>query len=202
MPLPPVPATVKLSFFYTMNGQPAMNRIHISTITTLPTEGICAAFAAMGAAWWSGNVAALVPPTMQLNQVHCMSIAEVNGPQATFTAGLPEVGTHGSPGLPNNVAFAVSLRTGLTGRSARGRWFWGGISEDQVVQNTMDSGVVTSIVAAIDNLLSDIVAAGGTPCIVSYESGGGPRPGGPVKFFITDALAVDATTDSMRGRLH
>jgi len=40
------------------------------------------------------------------------------------------------------------------------------------------------------------------PVIVSYYSGGALRPGGPVYFVITDALAVDTTVDSQRGRLH
>jgi len=139
---------------------------------------------------------------MELRQVHCMSIAEVNGPQATFSAGLPLAGTSGQPSVPNNVSFCVSLRTGLTGRSARGRWFWAGLGEGQVTGNNVDTGVATAIVAAIDALLNTITAIGGSPVIVSYNSGGGPRPGGPVKFVINDALAVDTIVDSQRGRLH
>lgn len=202
MPLPVVPACVKLSFFYTMNAQPAMNRIHIGITSSLPTEAQCAFFAGVGATWWDGNIRTLVPATMQLNQVHCQSISEVNGPQATFSAGLPHAGTNVGLAEPNNVAFCVSLRTGLTGRSARGRWYHGGLTEDQVVGNELVSGAVTSIVAALDNLLSSVAGAGGVPVIVSYISGGAPRVGGPVKFVITDALAVDNIVDSQRGRLH
>jgi len=202
MPFVAVPATVKMAFFYTMNGQPAMNRIHIGTAATLPSEAICAAFAASGASWWDGNIRALVPATMQLNQVQVQSIAEANGPQATFSSGLPHAGTNGGNAMPNNVAFCVSLRSGLTGRSARGRWYHGGLTEDQVVGNDATAPFVAAVVAAIDNLLTTISGLGGTPVIVSYVSGGIPRPGGPVKFVITDALAVDATVDSQRGRLH
>jgi len=202
MPFVPVPATVKAALFYTMNGQPAMNRIHISTVATLPSEAICAAFAAAIANWWITNVRVLVPATFSLREVQCQSIAEQNGPQSTFSAGLPLAGLNGSAALPNNVAFCISLRTGLSGRSARGRWYWGGLTEAQVTDNDVLAGSAASMVTAIDNLISTIGVLGGNACIVSYQSNGVPRPGGPVKFFITDALAVDATVDSQRGRLH
>jgi hypothetical protein len=197
-----VPACIKMEFFYTMNGQPAMNRIHISTTESEPTEATCLAFAQAGVAWWAGNVPALVAPTFSLREVHTVSLAAQNAPQAVVSEGLPIVGTNGGASLPNNVAIAISLRTGLTGRSARGRWFWGGLTETQVVANEVDGGVLVSIVSAIDNLLSAITDEGGEPVIVSYVSGGAPRGGGPVKFIITDALAVDAIVDSQRGRLH
>jgi len=202
MALPVVPATVKASLFYTLSGQPAMNRIHIGTVATLPSEAICAAFAAEIADWWVTTCRVLVPATMELRQVQVQSIAEVNGPQATFSSGLPSPGTVAQPALPNNVSFCVSLRSGLTGRSARGRWYWAGLTEGQVTGNNVDAGSAASIVAAIDGLLNTIEAVGGSPVIVSYNSGGGPRPGGPVKFVITDALAVDTVVDSQRGRLH
>ena len=202
MPFVAVPATVKASFFYTLSGQPAMNRIHISVAPTLPTAGDCATIAAALASWWLGNCQALVPATMLLRAVEAVSIAEANGPQATFSAGLPAAGTHNSPALPNNVSLAVSLRSGLTGRSARGRWFWAGLTEDQVTENLVGAGPAADIVAAIDNLLSTIAGLSAFPAIVSYVANGVPRPGGPVKFFISDALLVDDVVDSQRGRLH
>jgi hypothetical protein len=104
--------------------------------------------------------------------------------------------------LPGNVSIAVSLRTGLTGRSARGRWFWQGLTEGQVVGNTLDSGLGLSIVAAFNNLITIINAFPSTLVIASYVSNGAPRPGGPVYFIVNTALLVDLTVDSQRGRLH
>jgi len=202
MALPVVPATVKASWFYTLNGEPAMNRMHIGVAATLPSAGDCATIASAMANWWLTNCVGLVPPVMSLRAVEVISIAEANGPQATFSAGLPTPGTHNFGSMPGNCSFCVSLRTGLTGRSARGRWYWAGLCEDQVLDNTVNSGTITSIVGAIDNLLTTITALSAFPVIVSYISGGVPRPGGPVKFIITDALATDNIVDSQRGRLH
>lgn len=198
----PVPATVKVAWFWDINGQPAMNRLHVRGSTSLPTEAGCALIASTAANWWIGNVKSLVPSTIALREVLAISIAEENGPQATFSSGLPSAGTNGSPSLPGNNAFCVSLRSGLTGRSARGRWYWGGLTEADVTGNEVAAGSVTGIVGAIDNLLSAMNGIGAVPVIVSYFSGGVPRPGGPVTFVITDALAVDNIVDSQRGRLH
>lgn len=202
MPFVAVPATIKASLFYTLNGQPAMNRIHVGVSATLPTVLGCAGVATALADWWLGNAQGLVGPTMALRAVEAISIAEPNGPQFTFSAGLPAAGTGTSPCLPGNNAFCVSLRTGLTGRSARGRWYWAGLQEGQVVENVVDSGAVASIVGAIDNLKDAILAIDATPVIVSYVANKAPRPGGPVKFVIIDALATDNIVDSQRGRLH
>lgn len=201
MPFVPVPATVKLQWFYTYNGQPCMNRIHVSVPETLPSAGTCQVLANAGASWWLGNAQSLVPPSCALRLVEATSIAEQNGNSATFSSGLPAAGTHLINALPGNVTLAVSLRTGLTGRSARGRWYWVGLSEDQVDDNNVNAGVASAITGAMDNLLSTITGLSSTPVIVSYQSGGVPRPGGPVKFLITDALLVDTVVDSQRGRL-
>jgi len=198
----PVPATIRVNFFQTLNGQPTMNRIHVRGAESLPSQGSCAVVAASLAGWWDTNVQALVGTGLSLREVQAVSIAEQNGPQASFTAGFPLVGTLDNPMLPGNCAFCVSWRTGLTGRSARGRWYWQGLVEPQVVDNNVDEGVAAAIVAAMDNLITTITGISAFPVIVSYNSGGGPRVGGPVTFLITDALAVDTVVDSQRGRLH
>jgi len=202
MPFVAVPAAVKVSWFYTYNGQPCMNRLYVNRGESLPTAATCAAIAQQAADWWVGNARVLVPATCELRLTEAVSVAEQNGPSATFSSGLPSVGTHASPALPGNVTICVSLRTGLTGRSARGRWYWVGLAEDQVAGNVLDAGVAVSITGAIDNLLTAMGDISSAPLIVSFQNNGVPRPGGPVKFFITDALMVDTTIDSQRGRLH
>jgi hypothetical protein len=197
----PVPATVKVSLFYTYNGQPCMNRIYVSTPASLPDAATCQVLANAAANWWINNCKALCPPTCELRLVEAISVAEQNGPSATVSAGLPSPGTNGSPALPGNNTLAVSLRTGLTGRSARGRWYWVGLSEAQVTDNLVLAGPAASIVAAMDALISTINGLSSQPVIVSFVSGGIPRPGGPVKFIINDALLVDTVIDSQRGRL-
>lgn len=201
MPLPIAPTIIKVSLFATLNDQPIMNRVHIKVGATNPTAADCQTIATNVATWWDGNVKDLVGPDYVLREVHAQSLAEVNGPQATYTLGLPQPGTLVGATLPGNVAFCVSLRTGLTGRSARGRFYWAGLVEQQVAKNIVDAGVVISIVAAMNNLISLITSLSAQVVIVSYYSGNVLRPGGPVYFIVTNALAVDSNVDSQRGRL-
>jgi hypothetical protein len=201
MPFTAVPAAIKVDWFYTYNGQNCMNRIYVNRVESEPSAATCAVVAQQAADWWNGNCKVLVPPTCELRLVQATSAAVQNGPSATFSTGLPSPGTNGQPALPGNVTICVSLRTGLTGRSARGRWYWVGLGEGQVVENTLNAGVAVSITAAMDNLINAMNAINSPPLIVSFFSNGGPRPGGPVKFFVTDALLVDTTIDSQRGRL-
>jgi len=202
MPFVAVPAAVKVSWFYTYNGQNCMNRMYVNRTESEPNAATCAAIASQAAAWWIGNCRTLVPTTCELRLVEAVSVAVQNGPSATFSSGLPSIGTHASPALPGNNTICVSLRTGLTGRSARGRWYWVGLAEDQVAGNLLDGAVASAITGAVDSLLSAMNAINSAPLIVSFQNNGVPRPGGPVKFFINDALMVDTIIDSQRGRLH
>lgn len=196
----PAPNIVELQFRQTFDLQRTMNRIHINVLT-VPTEAICQSIATAGAVWWTNNVAPLVPPELQLREVYCKSLAVENGPQATFSSGFPAPGALGQPALPNSVSIAASLRTGLTGRSARGRWFWQGLTENQVTGNEVAAGTLTSIDAALTNLKAAIAGLGYAWVIVSFFSGGGPRPGGPVYFLVSDILFIDSVVDSQRRRL-
>jgi len=200
MAFTPVINTVSVEFRTTWDAQHCENRIFVDLLTT-PSQANCQALANAMLTWWTGNVVALTPANLALREVFVRDQSQLNGFAATAspTGALP--GTHAAASLPNNVTICASIRTLFTGRSARGRWYWQGLCEDQVVDNTVNSGVITSIDAALTNLASVIAALGHFWVIVSYQSLGVPRPGGPVKFVVNDIVFVDAIIDSMRRRL-
>jgi hypothetical protein len=200
MPFVPAPNIVEMQFRTTWAGQRAMNRIHVNVFTA-PTQALCQSVANAGLTWWTGNVVTLTPAALELREVFVKDISVANGFQATASPAGPLPGTNGSPSLPNNVSICASIRTGLTGRSARGRWYWQGLSESQVTDSTVSAGVLTSIDAALTNLASAIAALGFNWQIVSFQSAGVPRPGGPVYFAVSDIVFVDAFVDSQRRRL-
>jgi len=200
MPFVPAPNVVEVQLRATFDGQQVMNRFHVNVLHE-PTEADCIAIAAAVGDWWDTNAQALVATNVVMREIYVKSIAVANGPEATYSAIFPLAGVATGDSLPNNVALAVSLRTGLTGRSARGRWFWYGIVESQVDANTMTSGTITSIDAAITNLLSDIEGLGFNWVIVSFTHDNAPRVGGPVYFIVNNITVVDATVDSQRRRL-
>jgi len=194
------PNIVEMQFRTTWDSQRTMNRIFVNVLTA-PTQAICQAVANAGLTWWTGNVTALTPANLLLREVYVKDMSDINGFQASASPNPATPGSHAAASLPNNVSICASLRTGLIGRSARGRWFWQGLCEDQVVNNTVDAGLLTSIDSALTNLASALATLGYNWQIVSFNSGGGPRPGGPVYFTVTDIIFVDSTIDSQRRRL-
>jgi hypothetical protein len=151
--------------------------------------------------WWENNHAALLVPQVGLREVVVTSLHVQNGPQVTYAPDTTTVGTLGGFALPNEVSMCVSLRTGVRGRSARGRWYMLSISDDQLANtNEIDGAAATAMITSLNALLTAITGGGWVPVIVSYRTNNAPRPGGPVYFVITTATVVDNILDSMRRR--
>lgn len=106
-------------------------------------------------------------------------------------------------GMSGNVTFAIKKASGFTGRSARGRLYWIGMSRGQLSanKNRVDATAVAAIVAACELMRGGIVTEGWTPVIVSRWANGVKRaPTGEV-FPWNSSVAVDDEVDSQRGRL-
>lgn len=102
--------------------------------------------------------------------------------------------------LPMNVSFAVKRASGLTGRSARGRVYWVGLTEAQVVADTVIVAARNSILAALNNLHASIILTGWENVVVSRYSNGVKRPVG-VTFGFPGWSVTNDLTDSQRNRL-
>jgi len=196
----PAPNLVSVEFRTTWDGQQTENRINVDLLTA-PTAANVQALATACHTWWVGNVTALTPASLILREVFVRDQSTLNGFAATAAPTGSVPGTLSGNSLPNNVAICASIRTLFTGRSARGRWYWQGLTESQVTGNTVDAGTLASIDAALTNLASVVAALSHFWVIASYFSGGVPRPGGPVYFVVNDIIFVDATVDSQRRRL-
>lgn len=131
------------------------------------------------------------------------AVAEVNFPPLSG-------GDLGDTPLPGNVAACVSHKTGLAGRSFRGRTYLGGIVKPGTTGNLLDSGYVTDILNAFDALDAGITAAGGTWGVVSKYSGYTQTPPKYKKVptprvagIFTDIIdnSMDNRLDSQRKRL-
>lgn len=196
----PAPQIMEMQFRTTWDGQQTMNRVHVDALAPV-TFAHCQALATAGESWYEDNVVALVPSTLLLREVFVKGLDVVTPFQATATPTGPLPGTNVNGSVPNNVSICASIRTGLAGRSARGRWYWQGLTQDTIDNNTVQSGTLTDIDAALTNLASVIAGIGFNWVIVSYISEKAPRPGGPVYFSVTDVLFVDSIVDSQRRRL-
>lgn len=110
-------------------------------------------------------------------------------------------GSASGANLPANASLCVTLHTGHTGRSARGRFY----AFPTVIGSTVSSDSYTGAYAiAVETLLVDIfaaaVGASWTPVVLSRFTAGAVRSVG-VGFPITTAIARNTLIDSQRNRL-
>lgn len=107
-----------------------------------------------------------------------------------------------SNALPGNVALVVTLRTGHAGRSARGRVYMSGLSEDILFggPNSVSSSFAAAAVGVIQSIQSAADVAGWQFVVLSRHSGGVLRPS--ATFLPISSIAVrNLFTDSQRNRL-
>lgn len=104
--------------------------------------------------------------------------------------------------FPNNVALSVKRRSAFTGRAARGRVYWPGMTVNQVElsTNTVTDAFVTLVLAALDALTEAAGEADWEAVILHRVSGGTPLAAAVI-YTLVEWVVVDKVLDSMRRRL-
>jgi len=105
-----------------------------------------------------------------------------------------------TPSLPVNNAIAIKRTSGLTGRSARGRIYWGNLAESHVTGNLVQESVADAIVDFCNAVDAVAFALDWVAVIVSRTTAGAVRPTG-VTFPVTQWSYSDLRVDSRRDRL-
>lgn len=199
MPFIPAPNIIETEFRYNIEGQKCENRVMVDALGPV-TPALLESTAILAWNWWELHYGANVGSNVHLVEVLCTDLTTDTGAQFTYAPDTTTTGAKPAP-LPNEVAFCISLRSGSRGRSARGRWFAVSLSgNDRSDPNTLTGAYVSDLVAAMTLLINDLNTAGTPLVIVSYRHAGVIRPGGPVYFPVTSALAVDNIVDSQRRR--
>lgn len=200
MPFVPAPNIVQVQIRATKDSQFVENRIHVNCFHE-PTAADLALIAggvetAVRTSWVDD-----LPGDVTLREVYVKSLHEENGIE--FTAAFPTNTTGAVVGdpLPNHVTACISLRSGQVGRSARGRMYWLGLTEPQVQGNNLTASTMAALVVDVNEVYNVFFNNGFRWVIVSYQSGGIPRPGGPVYFIVNGIIFTDSTVDSQRRRL-
>lgn len=105
-------------------------------------------------------------------------------------------------GLPNSVTFCIKKQSGLTGRSARGRWYFVGMPTTYLSANENIIGPTseTAMVLAVEGIRQAVQATAWSPVIVSRYSGGVLREFGETFPWIS-VVSVDPFVDTQRRRL-
>jgi hypothetical protein len=116
---------------------------------------------------------------------------------------VTRVATHAGDGtsqpLPSQNTIAVSMRTGLSGRSRRGRMYHVGLSEASTVGSYLDPAVGVQIVDAYQALLAAIELMPANLGVLSYVEDGAPRAV-PLFTPATNFVLTDIIVDSQDRR--
>jgi len=191
VPFVPIPNAAKITVKGDYFGQLVEN-VWTCLTSGAPTLGDLESIASVVIA----NYPAIVEPlstSLTISEVTVRYLGDEAGPEVTNVPVTPIAGTNASPGLPGNVALCVSLRTALAGRRFRGRKYFSGWTEADVVGNQVDAGAVADIVAACNAFIADMIAEGYPLTIVSYT--------GLTNTNVVTALCIDPYVDSQRRRL-
>jgi len=106
-------------------------------------------------------------------------------------------------GLPGNVSLAIARKTGLSGRTNRGRIFLVGLAENDAVGNTVDTTFANTKRDQLNGLTS-VLAAAESPFFQVVVSRKPTTPGGTHGKYtsISEWVVVDYNLDSQRRRLN
>ena len=199
MPFIPVPNTVQINVVYAMDGQEVENTLYYEKTTGVSATDLAALVEEVNA-FLVDQLVPFLGNTIELIRLVGVLLDAADSLLYVSTTGLPFAGTASGPAAPNNVALCMSLRTGIRGRSFRGRNYIPGIPRDLITENTVGAGSVTAYEDAYNGLIGLGGDDGWQQVIVSRFSGGAPRTTG-VTTPVTAAFVVDPTVDSQRRRL-
>lgn len=199
MPFVPAPNTAMVELIYNYQGQIAENVLYFRGAVPWTTVSLNA-LAADVLTWWSTRVKGLQPAQVSLTSIRLTSLESEVAPRVDYVTGLPQVGGDASLApMPNNVTVVTTFLTALRGRSFRGRSYWIGLSEQQVLGNFITNSVRTDIQVAWNSLATDVNENGAAHVVVSRITGGVQRP----VAVVTDITGyrTDDGIDSQRRRL-
>lgn len=198
----PVPDTVAINVRGTLLGQQVENTFYGKYIA-VPDETELQDLADAVADYWVENAIQYLPAGWLGREVYVRDLSAPITVQATSLGILGEVGGLTGDTLPSLSTKAFARRSGLTGRSSRGRIYWMGLSEAYVSLNLVGTELIGLIIDALEGLDTLLSTAGYTPVIVSRVQNGvvltTPQTY-PVTGWITTALDVDTRRSRKPGK--
>jgi 3D (Asp-Asp-Asp) domain-containing protein len=206
MPFVPVANGALVEVRMSSMGQQVENTLWFETDAT-PTEATLTDLADAVGLWWRTNIKPITSSRVSVTEYVATSMDTATSPQVSVPGTVLDVGASTPNVMPLGSTLTVSFRTGLRGRSFRGRNYVIGMTEDQVDGNSVVAGVAELWRAAYEELIAAATDVGWTWIVASRFSGTDPVTGDPtpraaaVTTPITAVVVVDDFVDSQRRRL-
>jgi hypothetical protein len=200
-PFIPAPNTASVEMIYNAGGQTVENVFHVRKASAYSLSDL-QAVRALVLTWYASPWRNFVSGSVTLVRVRTKALDTAIAPMEDYAVTSGGAGLNvGGAASPNNVTYCIKLSTGLSGRSARGRWFFIGLNGATVAsQVDVSSGFRDSVVGGLNTLRTNLLAGGHTMCITSYRHDKVWRTTA-VNYDIVSALTVDLHIDSQRRRL-
>lgn len=198
MPFQPVENGIQVLANYRQAGQELQNQFYFDA-TTAPDPELVHDAAQLVLNWLGNSWADVACNAASVASVVATDVSVEGGVQTTLIPIGSLTGALSSPPLPTGTTVTCSWRTGLAGRSYRGRTFHVGLTETQVDANALTEPARLALVDAYGQLILDSVALGARLSVCSRVSGGVLRPTA-ILTAVTTGI-VEAYIDSQRRRL-
>lgn len=201
MAFQPCPSVAKTAINGTYLGENCVLTMHWFASAAITPTNLTQLATSLGG-WVENFAIADLPQEYEFLSVEAKSLEAEIAPAALYNPIGSVTGLlSASPALPGNNSLAIKFTTGLTGRSARGRNYWPGFIESEVVGNFVSTGRANAIVADYQELVgAGTFVAGWQFSVLSRVTSGEPRPFG-VTYPITAISVGDYVVDSQRRRL-
>lgn len=196
----PVPRCARAELRYTAQSQQCMNTLWFEHADIAPDQQALSTLASVVYDWWVDQLAPITSQSVELREVYVL--AQDGGGNEFTLAGTPPGNAGGAVGapLPNNVTLCVSFRTGLAGRSYRGRNYPVGILKDNSNGNYAESDYANLLQEAYHQLSEALIETDWTWVVATRYSNNAPRIVGAATPVIA-VVVTDFALDSQRRRL-
>lgn len=148
------------------DSTPIVNRLNVDVGHTV-VDADLPLVAAVIDGWITSDLAPQQVNDVKYESITVKDIEHANGAQILYVPTSTQ-GAVTDPPLPNSTAMVASLRTALTGKNYRGRFYFGGMHQNQMTDSVhVSSGVAAGYGAAIADLLTLLDAASYKLVVVS-----------------------------------
>jgi len=198
MPFVPAPDTVRVAINYISETlEEATNVLHFVNTEGIVTTTSIGELLTVIKAWQAEEWAPVASEDWQTDYYEVRALETQEGIIVQDIETIP--GELTSPSLPAQNTIAISLRTGLTGRSRRGRLYHVGIGETNAIGSRISVAYATNLAAAYTALRTALVPTDWRWVVASFVSEGAPRTAALLTP-ITNCILVDTVIDSMDTR--
>ena len=188
--------TGKACMFFTWNGVKVSVCAHFDKTNPSATD-----FQNLADDWgdaWNGDMKANLSDDITLGDSVVYDLSAEDAPVYTYT------GVNGNPGtvlvdsLPNNTAAVISHRTDDRGRSARGRSYIPGLTENNIINGIFASAFVTAMLADWATMIT-LVAVNGWDLVVAQRFDAGVQLAvGVTRAVTTELMSTSPGTQRRR----